>query len=195
MKRIFFKPSNRKIISPLPFDKEEFIQKLLYELEGTDLRYVNENKTRFEVKNRVLQVKYMVEIDIHHRRIRYNYSTEPIIATLILLIFAGMLMFNGRPDTYFFWALVISITIFKIDNMLTQSRIENAIQCLLPRELPKKQVVDTSRSITAQYTCPACNHFINGFQCICPECGIKLSASQESVSNLKNIRIKYFYLK
>lgn len=195
MKRIFFKPSKRKIIASLPFDKEEFTQKLLLELEGTDLRHKTNNKICFEVKNKVLQVNYMVEIDIHHRRIRYNFSTEPIIAILILLIFVGMLMFNGRPDTYFFWALVISLSIFKIDNILTRSRIENAIQSLLPKEQPKEQEVDISRSISAQYTCPACNNFINGFQYICPECGIKLSSSQESVSNLKNMRIKYFYLK
>ena len=110
------------------------------------------------------------------------------------MVFGGMLLFNGRFDTYMFWAAVFAGIIFAVNNALTISRIEGAIRSCLPKpEDPLPVEPDPSCSITQQYTCPACHCFLSGFGDACPGCGISLTYRQESVSNYKGYKFRYFF--
>ncbi len=193
MKKLFLRRSYRKIIAPLPVDKDDFFDKVCRALEGSGLRRVSDSEVAFDVKNRVLMVSYGVRIDVHHRRVKYNFGSEGVVMAIIFMIFGGMLLFNGRFDTYMFWAAVFAGIIFAVNNALTISRIDGAIRSCLPKpEDPPAAEPDPTCSITQQYTCPACHSFLSGFGDICPECGISLSYRQESVSNYKGYRFKYF---
>ncbi|MBQ1696356.1 MAG: hypothetical protein II075_00565 [Bacteroidales bacterium] len=194
MKKIFLRRSYRKIIAHLPIDKDDFFDKVCRALEGSGLQRVSDSEVAFDVKNRVLMVSYGVKINVHHRRVKYVFGSEGVVMAIIFMIFGGMLLFNGRFDTYMFWAAVFAGILFAINNALTISRIDGAIRSCLPKPEASPIVEpDPTCSITQQYICPACHSFLSGFGNSCPECGISLSYRQESVSNYKGYRFKYFF--
>ena len=193
MKKIFLRRSRHKIIAPMPIDRDDFFDKVCRALDGSGMRRVSDGEVLLDVKNRVLMVSYGVKIEVRHRRVRYSFGSEAVVMAIIFMVFGGMLLFNGRLDTYLFWAAVLGGILFWADNALTDSRIDNAIRSCIPKpEDPTAAEPDPTCSITQQYTCPACHSFLSGFGDACPECGISLSYRQESVSNYKGYRFKYF---
>ncbi|MCR5454888.1 MAG: hypothetical protein K6F33_07880 [Bacteroidales bacterium] len=193
MKKIFLRRSWHKIIAPVPIDKDDFFDKVCRALDGSGMRRVSDEEVNFDVRNRVLMVSYGVRIDVHHRRVKYQFGSEGVVMAIIFMVFGGMLLFKGRLDTYLFWAAILAGILFWVDNVLTVSRIDDAIRSCLPKpEDPLPMVPDPTYSITQQYTCPACGCFLSGFGDACPSCGISLNHKQESISNYNNYRIKYF---
>lgn len=193
MKKIFLRPSSHKIIAPVVIEKDEFFDKVCRALEGSGLQRVSDGEVSFDVRNRVLMVSYGVRMEVRHRRVKYSFGSESVVMAIVFMIFGGMLLFNGRLDTYLFWAAVLSGILFWANYHLTKSRIDNAIRLSLPKPDPHDPIEpDPTCSITQQYTCPACHSFLSGFGDTCPECGISLSHRQESVSNYKGYRFKYF---
>jgi hypothetical protein len=195
MKKIFLRPSSHKIIAPTVIDKEDFFDKVYRALEGSELSRVSDGEVSFSVKNRVLMVSYAVRMEVRHRRVKYSFGSEGVVMAIIFMIFGGMLLFNGRLDTYLFWAAVLSAIVFWADNLLITSRIDSAIRASVPKPEPAPIVEpDPTCSITQQYSCPACHNFLSGFGNACPECGISLTYRQESVSRYKGYRFKYFFV-
>jgi len=195
MKKIFLRPSSHKIIAPTVIDKDDFFDKVSRALDGSGMKRVSDGEVSFSVSNRVLLVSYDVRMEVRHRRVKYSFGSEGIVMAIIFMVFGGMLLFNGRLDTYLFWAAVLSAIVFWVDNLLITSRIDNAIRASVPKPEPAPIVEpDPTCSITQQYTCPACHSFLSGFGNACPECGISLTYRQESVSRYKGYRFKYFFV-
>ncbi len=194
MKKLFFRPSTHKIIAPVAFDREDFFDKIFRALEGERLRKPTAEAIAFDVRNHVLQVSYEVRIEVHHRRIRYSFGSESVIAAIVFMTFAGMLLFNGRLDTYIFWAAVFAGILYWANDRLTISRIDRTIRSVLPKAAPAPDnEPDPTLSITQQATCPACGSFLNGFGDTCPNCQLSLSVRSESITKYLDYRLKYFY--
>ncbi len=197
MKKKFFRPSQGKIISPLPIDGDEFADMVCARLDAESVRHLPGGSIRISVRGKILPIGYNVDIRLRHRRIQYSFGTENIFMAVIVATFAGLLIYKGRLDTYIFWAGAISGLIFWIHNVLTHGRISAAIRSVLPSAA---NGVNTSGSnsgcsITYQKRCPACGSPVTGFGSACGDCGISLRASQESSSRFPGYRLKYFYKK
>ena len=126
MKKIFLRRSRHKIIAPMPIDRDDFFDKVCRALDGSGMRRVSDGEVLLDVKNRVLMVSYGVKIEVRYRRVRYSFGSEGVVMAIIFMVFGGMLLFNGRLDTYLFWAAVFGGILFWADNALTDSRIEVA---------------------------------------------------------------------
>lgn len=193
MKKIFLRRTWHKVVAPVAIDCDDFFQRVCRALDGAGMHRVSSGEVSMDVRNRVLMVSYGVRINVRHRRVKYQFGSENVVMAIVFMIFGGMLLFKGRFDTYLFWSGLVAGVLYWMDNLLTCSRIDGAIRSCLPKKdeaLPVEP--DPSCSITQQYTCPACGCFLSGFGSSCPCCGISLGYKQESVTNFKNYRMKYF---
>jgi len=198
MKNFFQALSKGKIISPTAVDTGDFGVRIGNSIQAEKVSETSRGEIRLQLRHRLIFVGYTVDIGIRHRRISYSIDYRNVITAIVVAAFAGLLLYSGRLDTYIFWALLISGTVFWLNNVITHGRVRAAIERILPEKnssAPRENSPGAHCSITQQSTCSACGCVLPGFGSVCPGCGITIGRPTESATRLYGWHLKYFYKK